>query len=73
MAVTLLRGVMAGGGVEATLLHGLIALAAFTLVGATIGGMAGWMIEDAVYEQVQQEVAAQESSKNKRSEHTTTR
>lgn len=73
LVVTLLRGVMAGGGVEETLLRSVVSLVAFMLIGAAAGGLADWLIEDAVYEQVQREVAAQESSKNKRSEITTTR
>jgi hypothetical protein len=66
MAVTLLRGVMAGGGVDETLVHGLIAMIVFMAIGFTIGAIADWMIEEAVYEQVGQEVAAQESQQHKR-------
>ncbi len=73
MAVALVRGVMADGGAEETVVRALAALVGFSLIGLIIGGVAGWIVEDAVYSQVQQELAAQEAPQNTRSDNTTTR
>lgn len=73
MAVALVRGVISGGGTEETVLQALAALIGFSLIGLMIGGVAGWIVEDAVYSQVQQELAAQEAPQNTRSDNTTTR
>jgi hypothetical protein len=73
MAVVLVRGVMAGGGAEESLIHAVAAMIVFGLIGLVVGGIASWMVEEAVYAQVQQEVTALEAQKNNRSEHNTTR
>ncbi len=73
MAVALVRGIMSGGGAEETVVHALAAMMGFGLLGLAIGGIAGWIVEDAVYAQVQQEVTAHEAQKNTRSDNPTTR
>lgn len=73
MAVALARGVLSAGGVEAAIVQSLVALLVFGLLGLVIGGVAGWIVEDAVYAQVQQEVAAYEASQHTRSDNPATR
>jgi len=73
MVVALVRGVMSAGGVEETIVQSLMALLGFGLLGLVIGGVASWIVEDAVYTQVQQEVAAHEAPRNTRSENPATR
>ncbi len=73
MSVTLVRGVAAGGGTEETLVHALAGMIVFSLLGLVIGVVGDWMIADAVYAEVQREVAEQETRKNNRSDNNTTR
>jgi hypothetical protein len=51
-AMVLVHGVLNGGGAEATLLRACGSMAVMAVVGATIGGLAGWIVADSVRAQL---------------------
>ena len=56
MMVSLARGILAGSTGEATLWTAWLGLLAFTAIGAAIGGVAEWVVRDAVSSRILMEL-----------------
>jgi outer membrane lipoprotein SlyB len=56
-AAVLVRGTLAGGALESTLGHAIFCLLVFTILGAIIGRVAQWIVEDAIRAQLTVELA----------------
>lgn len=57
---TLARGLRQSHGIETVLGAACVSLAIFAVLGGAIGGLARWIVEDAVRQRLAAEVAAQE-------------
>lgn len=57
MAVTLLRGVRAGAGIDATLLTAIGAMIAMALVGAVVGAIAQHTVDESVRSLLEKQLA----------------
>lgn len=56
MTVTLLRGVRAGAGIDATLLTAIGAMIAMALVGAVVGAIAQRTVDESVRSQLEKQL-----------------
>ena len=61
LVVSLLRGLIAGGGGEATLWTAWLGLLAFSVIGAVIGWLAERIVRDSVSSQILSELQEQKS------------
>ena len=61
----LVRGLIDGGNVETTMQTAVMSLLAMALVGAVVGRLAAWFIEDSVRWQVQCELETHQQSDDK--------
>ena len=61
LAVSLLRGLAAGGGGEATLWTAWLGLLAFSVIGAVIGWLAERIVRDSVSSQILSELQEQKT------------
>jgi hypothetical protein len=57
----LARGLLVGGGAQATLLQAWIALLVFAALGHVIGRLASWIVQESVQDKVAAELAAHEA------------
>lgn len=57
MAVTLLRGAVAGAGIEATLSSAIIAMIALAIVGGVVGAIAKRTVDESVRSQLERQLA----------------
>ncbi|MEN0109164.1 MAG: hypothetical protein AAF805_00430 [Planctomycetota bacterium] len=64
MAFTLLRGALAGGGFEGTVLQAVFALLALAVVGAVVGAIAEATVDEAVRTQLERQLAEHEGSQS---------
>ncbi len=62
-AALMLRGALVGAGLEATMVRAVTSLAAFAAIGAVVGGLAQWILDDTVREQLQAEQSRSEAKK----------
>ena len=56
-----IRGLIAGNGVESTMHAAVLTLVCFSVVGYVIGRLAGWIVLDSVRAQLTAETAARHS------------
>jgi hypothetical protein len=61
-AAVLVRGTIAGGALESTLGHAILCLMVFTILGAILGRVAQWIVEDAIRAQLTAELAERQES-----------
>lgn len=61
----LVRGLIGGGNVETTMQAAVVSLAFMALVGAVIGRLAAWFVEDSIRWQVQCELENHQRSNDK--------
>ncbi|MDA8745538.1 hypothetical protein N9N28_12975 [Rubripirellula amarantea] len=61
-AVTLTRGVIAGGGVEGTLLSAIAAMAIFAVTGFVLGSVAQVTVDQSVRERLESQLQATPTS-----------
>lgn len=57
MAVTLLRGVKEGAGVEGTFITAVIAMIVLAIVGAAVGAIAEQTVDESVRQRLEQEIS----------------
>ena len=55
------RGLLSGGGSQATLLHAWLALLVFAAIGSIVGRLASWIVQESVQDKVAAELAAHEA------------
>lgn len=67
LAVTLLRGALHGAGLEGSLWQGLTAMAVMAVVGAFVGGVAQWTVDEAVRVSLDRQLAGTETDNAKSS------
>lgn len=58
MAVTLLRGALHGAGFEGSVAQGLVAMVIMALVGAVVGGVAQWTVDESVRTSLEKQLAS---------------
>lgn len=59
---TLVRGLLFGVSPDTALFHGWLALLLFAPLGAALGTLAEWIVDQSVQQMIDQELAAQQSS-----------
>ena len=57
-ATVLVRGMARDGGIQGTIWQAVIGLFAFAIVGAVLGQLAGWIVDDSVRARLAAEMAA---------------
>lgn len=60
-ALTLARGVIAGGGVESTVLSAIVCLAGFAVIGWVLGTIAESTVDQSVRQQLEAQLQATQS------------
>ena len=62
LTVSLMRGILAGNTGETTLWTAWLSLLAFAAIGAVIGGLAEWIVRDAVSSRIMLELQENKTS-----------